>query len=70
MVNLYTASDEAKTLEIEDTDRGDHPFRLVVTLKKLSMVTMLDYFLTDEEARGIAATLTGAKKLGRLGQDV
>jgi len=35
---------------------------MVVTLKKLNMVTMLDYFLTDEEAKAIAATLTRAKK--------
>ncbi len=59
--NLYQTSNEAKTLEIEDTDREGHPFRMVVTLKKLNMVTMLDYFLTDEEAKGIAATLTSAK---------
>ena len=61
MGNLYQTFNEAKTFEIEDTDREGHPFRIVVTLKKLNMVTMLDYFLTDEEARGIAATLTGAK---------
>ena len=48
-------------MEIEDTDREGHPFRMVVTLKKLNMVTMLDYFLTDEEAKEIAATLTKAK---------
>ncbi len=70
MGNLYTTSDQAKTLEIEDTDREDHPFRMVVTLKKLNMVTMLDYFLTSEEAKGIAATLTSAKKSGRLDQEV
>ncbi len=62
MGNLYTTSDEAKTLEIEDTDREGHPFRMVVTLKKLNMVTMLDYFLTDEEAQEIAATLSKTNK--------
>ena len=61
MGNLYRTSNEAKTLEIEDTDREGHPFRMVVTLKKLNMVTMLDYFLTDEEAKEIAATLTKTK---------
>ena len=61
MGNLYRTSNEAKTLEIEDTDREGHPFRMVVTLKKLNMVTMLDYFLTDEEAKEIAATLSRAK---------
>ena len=61
MSNLYRTSNEAKTLEIEDTDREGHPFRMVVTLKKLNMVTMLDYFLTNEEAQEMAATLTKAK---------
>ena len=61
MGNLYKTSSEAKTLEIEDTDREGHPFRIVFTLKKLNMVTMLDYFLTDQEAKEIAATLTTAK---------
>ena len=61
MGDLYRTSNEAKTSEIEDTDREGHPFRMVVTLKKLNMVTMLDYFLTDDEAKGIAATLTKAK---------
>ncbi len=61
MANLYTTSNGAKTLEIEDTDREGHPFRLVVTLKKLNVVTMLDYFLTAEEAKEIAANLTESK---------
>ena len=61
MGNLYRTSNEAKTLEIEDTDCEGHPFRMVVTHKKLTMVTMLDYFLTGEEAKEIAATLTTAK---------
>ena len=61
MGNLYRTSNEAKTLEIEDTDREGHPFRKVVTLKKLNMVTMLDYFLTPDEAKEIVATLTTAK---------
>ena len=61
MGNLYTTSNESKTLEIEDTDREGYPFRMVVTLKKLNMVTMLDYFLTDEEAKEIVGTLVKAK---------
>ncbi len=61
MGNLYRTINEAKTLEIEDTDREGHPFRMVVTLKKLNMVTMLDYFLTHDEAKEIVATLTTAK---------
>ena len=61
MENLYRTSNEAKTLEIEDTDREGFPFRLVVTLKKLNMVTMLDYFLTPEEALGITEALEKAR---------
>jgi hypothetical protein len=62
MGNLYRTSNEAKTLEIEDTNRTGHPFRLVVTLRKLNMVSMLDYFLTEEESRAIVKTLTEAKE--------
>ncbi len=61
MGNLYQTSNEAITLEIEDTDREGHPFRMMVTLKKLNIVTMPDYFLTDEEAKEIAANLTKSK---------
>ena len=57
MTNLFTTSNESKTLEIEDTDRAEHPFRLVVTLQKLGVTTKLDYFLTEEDAMGIAKTL-------------
>ena len=62
MANLYRTSSESKTLEIEDTTREGFPFRLVVTLQKLGMVTMLDYFITAEEAEGITDALskTGA----------
>ena len=36
MGNLYTTSNEAKTLEIEDTDREGHPFRMVARSYRLS----------------------------------
>ena len=60
MTNLYQTSKESKTLEIEDTAREGFPFRLVVTLRKLGMITMLDYFISPEEAEGIAKALSAA----------
>ena len=57
MANLYQTSNESKTLEIEDTDREGSPFRLVITLRKLGVITMLDYFISPEEAEGMADTL-------------
>ena len=53
MSNLYQTSRESKTLEIEDTDREGLPFRILITLRKLGVVTALDYFLSDEEAEEI-----------------
>ena len=62
MAELYQISRESKTLEIEETSREGFPFRLVITLRKLGVVTMLDYFITPEEAEGITRALskTGA----------
>ena len=62
MVKLYQTSKESKSLEIEDTTREGSPFRLVITLRKLGMVTILDYFISPEEAEGITKALgkTGA----------
>ena len=57
MSNLYQTSRDSKTLEIEDTTREGQPFRLVVTLRKLGTITMLDYFISPEEAEGIINTL-------------
>ena len=64
MADLYQTSRESKTLEIEETTREGFPFRLVVTLRKLGVVTMLDYFITPDEAEGITRALskTGAPK--------
>ena len=64
MADLYQTSRESKTLEIEETTREGFPFRLVVTLRKLGAVTMLDYFISHEEAEGITKALskTGASK--------
>ena len=63
VANLYQTSSESKTLEIEDTTRDGFPFRLVITLRKLGVVTMLDYFISPEEAEEITKTLskTGAR---------
>lgn len=58
MANLYQTSRESKTLEIEDTTREGSPFRLVITLQKLGMVTKLDYFISPEEAEGITNALS------------
>ena len=57
MANLYQTSKESKTLEIEDTTREGFPFRLVITLRKLGVVTMLDYFISPEEAKEMVNTL-------------
>ena len=65
MPNLYQTSKESKTLEIEDTTREGLPFRLVVTLRKLGVVTMLDYFISTEEAEGIINTLSKAESRDR-----
>lgn len=57
VAKLYQTSRETKTLEIEDTTREGFPFRLVITLRKLGMVTMLDYFISPEEAEGITKAM-------------
>jgi len=57
LANLYQTSKESKALEIEESARGGLPFRIVITLKKLGVVTMLDYFLSSEEADGIVKVL-------------
>ena len=61
MPDLYRTSRESKTLEIEDTPRDGLPFRLVITLSKLGVVTMLDYFVSPEEAQGIIQALSNSR---------
>ena len=63
MGNLYRTSRETKTLEIEDTTRDGLPFRMVLTLRKLGVVTMLDYFVSPEEAEGIIKSLSNSGSL-------
>lgn len=60
MTTLHSTSRDTKTIEIESTSREDTPFRLVLTLKKLGVITMLDYFLSEEEAIQISAILNKA----------
>ena len=55
MVTKYQSSRDTKTLVIERTDDGR--LRLIITLRKLGVVTMLDYFISSEEAEGIVIAL-------------
>jgi len=57
MPNLYRTSRESKTLEIEETTRDGFPFRILITLRKLGIVTALDYFVSSEEAEEISKAL-------------
>ena len=62
MANLYTTSRETKTVEIEEFSREGFPFRMIITLRKLGVVTMLDYLLTPEEAKDIADALSSLRE--------
>ena len=55
METLFRAFREPKTLELENTDDGR--LRLLITLKKLGMVTMLEYFLDEKEAQLLSVAL-------------
>ena len=55
METLFRTSREPKTVELENTDDGR--LRLLITLKKLGMVTMLEYFLDEKEAQQLRAAL-------------
>ena len=55
METLFRTSREPKTLELENTDDGR--LRLLITLRKLGMVTMLEYFLDEKEAQMLSAAL-------------
>ena len=59
METLLQTSREPKTLGLEKTDDGR--LRLVITLKKLGMVTMLEYFLDQHEAGLLSEALSKAK---------
>ncbi len=55
METLFRTSREPKTVELENTDDGR--LRLLITLKKLGMVTTLEYFLDEKEAQQLSAAL-------------
>ncbi len=55
METLFRTSREPKTVELENTDDGR--LRLLITLKKLGMVTTLEYFLDGTEAQQLSAAL-------------
>ncbi len=55
METLFRTSREPKTVELENTDDGR--LRLLITLKKLGIVTMLEYFLDETEAQQLSAAL-------------
>ena len=48
-------SREPKVLDLEKTDDGR--FRLVITLRKLGVVTSLEYFLDQDEAQRLSKVL-------------
>jgi len=54
---LYRTSRDSKTLDLETTDRDGFPFRILITLRKLGVVTALDYFISPDEAAGIIKAL-------------
>ena len=62
MPNLYRTSNETKQLEIESSARDGFLFRIVLTLRKLGMVTMLDYFLSQAEAQGMIEALSSSER--------
>jgi hypothetical protein len=53
---IYQISREPKTLTLGKTKDGR--FRLVIVVKKLGALTAVEYFLSAEEARDLAAALT------------
>jgi len=55
METLFRTSREPMTVQLENTD--DDRLRLLITLKKLGMVTMLEYFLDEKEAQQLSAAL-------------
>ena len=55
METLLQMSREPKVLDLEKTDDGR--FRLVITLRKLGVVTSLEYFLDQDEAQRLSKVL-------------
>ena len=55
METLLQISREPKTLDLERTDDGR--LRLVITIRKLGVVTALEYFLDGDEAQLLSQAL-------------
>ena len=55
METLFQTSREPKEVELERTD--DDRLRLVMTLKKLGVITSLEYFLDQNEAQLLSQAL-------------
>lgn len=55
METVFHSSKEPKVLQLEKTD--DDRLRLVITLKKLGVVSSLEYFLDQDEAQLLSQAL-------------
>ncbi len=56
METFFQTSKDPKTLDLERTDDGR--LRLVITLKKLGVVSAMEYFLDEDEARSLSHALS------------
>jgi len=52
---LFASKQEPKTLELQKTD--DNRLRLLITLNKLGVKNMLEYFLKQDEAQALSQAL-------------
>ncbi|MCH8817804.1 MAG: hypothetical protein IIC92_08760 [Chloroflexi bacterium] len=55
MEKLFSSEHPPKTMELERTDDGR--LRLVVSLSKLGQVTILEYFLDDDDVDALKKAL-------------
>ena len=56
METLFQSEHPPKTMDLERADDGR--LRLVITLKKLGQETILEYFLDEDDANGLAKALS------------
>ena len=52
---LFASKQQPKTLELQKTD--DNRLRLLITLDKLGVKNMLEYFLDHDEAQALSQAL-------------
>ena len=52
---LFASKQQPKTLELQRTD--DNRLRLLITLDKLGVKNMLEYFLDHDEAQSLSQAL-------------